>query len=663
MGGFNLNMSKLTCYWLIIVSLSFPVITNAAEVSALSFTEFNSFMALRYLFDEQSVITEGVISRKETLPTFQEEFGVSSQAYVFHPNMLNMELDGSILFDQSEFESLQGESDSNSQLFNYYARLNFLEKKSYPLSIYFSQQHPTVYTGLAGHYLQKNTRQGFDFSILQPFTPVQVVTGAFRETSKGGGGEQITDEIREQANIRFYRAYGSGNYMQLSYQLNRLDSKSGSTNLPIEQRIFEADTTNFDSRNTFGANKQLQLTNTLGYSTQDEFPVRKDFNFRPNLNWRHSKLLRSFYRYDFSKVSEEDQDTNDHRMTLGVAYSGQSITSTLNVHGEDNETTGVANQSAGTNYSIAYTAPLYNGVLTVNYGGSYDLNDQQSEVSSLQIFEEPHLLEGTTPVFLEKSFIDINSIIVRNGDRTQIYLLNRDYRIIVIGSQTQIQRLLTGEIPEEEPVVSVDYTYNTGGTYKFDLLSQNFSIGFAFARYYEIYLRQINLRQDLIEGDPTVPLNSINRSMAGVSADRPLPNGMTIGGEISYENNDEDISSYVRENYDVFIEMPLPQLTDIRLSARWVQVDNENTDEDVDLNGYILRINSRPWLRTAISLESSYENDTGGSIDRLTQQHRLQIGWRVRQLSVSFNALYSTEEQGNSDRERWSAQVIARREF
>jgi hypothetical protein len=149
----------------------------------------------------------------------------------------------------------------------------------------------------------------------------------------------------------------------------------------------------------------------------------------------------------------------------------------------------------------------------------------------------------------------------------------------------------------------------------------------------------------------------------GVSADRPFLSGINLGGEAYFEDHEEDINSYTQLNYNVYIDMPLPQLTSLRLSARRQETDNENSVEDVDLTGYVLRLRSRPWLRTRLSFESSYETDVGGTLDRTLQIQRLQLGWAHRQLSLIADAHYSTEQQGTVDRERWAVKFILRRVF
>jgi len=644
------------------VFMAFPIITTAAEVSPLRFTDVDGFIALRYLYDDYATTSQGIDSRKGSNPTFQEEFALNTQSYVYHPNMLNMNLGGSVLYDQSDFETLQGESSSDTRRFNYFAYLDFLGKKPYPLTLYYDQKNPSVSPGLEGRFIQENTKYGFNFSLLQPFSPVQITMEAFRLTSQGEGLDQVVDDVREQASIRFYHSYGSGDFAELSHQINNIDSRSGSPDLEIEQRIYTTESSILTSRNVFGATKQVQLNNYISYSTQDEYPVRKDFRFNPNISWQHSENMHSFYRYNISDTSEETQDTDNRRLTMGLAKSGPDINANFDLHGEDSETTGLKNKNHGGFLSLSQSRAVSIGDIQLNYNGNYDRNNQETAVATLPVFGEEHALFGTTPVELLNGFIEISTIIVSNLSRTQIYVEDLDYRLLIVGSTVQMQRLTGGNILDGQTVL-VDYSYETGGTYEYDIISQSVNLSLAFARYYDVYFRYLNRRQELLDGDPSIPLNSIDRSTIGVRADKSLSSGINLGGEVYYVNSNEDISPFVKQSYDAYIELPLPKLTDVRFSARQLRTDNENSEEDVDLNGYILRINSRPWLRTKLSYESSYEIDTGGTLDRLMRNHRLSLGWRVRQLSVNLSAGYYMDQQGDTDRDRWTIRFVAKREF
>ncbi|HFB64470.1 MAG TPA: hypothetical protein ENJ60_02925, partial [Aeromonadales bacterium] len=66
----------------------------AEKVSAFQLTELDSYLALRYLLDEQVISTGGVDTLQDRRPTFQEEYAIATQSYIYHPNFLNMDIGG-----------------------------------------------------------------------------------------------------------------------------------------------------------------------------------------------------------------------------------------------------------------------------------------------------------------------------------------------------------------------------------------------------------------------------------------------------------------------------------------------------------------------------------------------------------------------------------------
>lgn len=128
-GWFIADLAAIMRWWKMAVFMALPIMSMAAEVSPLRFTDVDGFIALRYLYDDFATTSQGIDTRKGSNPTFQEEFALNTQSYVYHPNMLNMNLGGSVLYDQSDFETLAGESSADTRRFNYFAYLDFLEKK------------------------------------------------------------------------------------------------------------------------------------------------------------------------------------------------------------------------------------------------------------------------------------------------------------------------------------------------------------------------------------------------------------------------------------------------------------------------------------------------------------------------------------------------------
>ena len=634
------------------------------EKQGISITDVEGFLAARYFYDEQEISNLGNVQQYDVRPTYQQELALKAEGYIFHPNFLSMELGGSLLLDQSEYESDQGSNRTDEELLSANARFDFLKKKPYPFSIYYDKQNPSVSTGLAGRFMQENIKYGFDFALLNPITPVQITIKAFKETSDGEGLEQIIDETKEQSLIKLYYPYGNGSHAQITHQENMLDSRSGSPGSSINEQIVTTTTTNLDTKNSFGSRNNILLTTNVYSMDRDQYPVQSELSVSPNLSWNHSDTIDSYYKLNYSDSEVDGRVTVQRQLTTGVGTHAENFNAGLSLNGGQTESTGVDYDNTSLNFNASNKMQFKYGAVKLNYKGNFEVRNQSADASNsvLKVFGEEHVLEGTTPVDLLRANIVAATIRVWNENRTEEFLSD-DFRIIQIGDQTQIQRLIDGDILDGQRVL-VDYDYITGGTFGYDIAGHNVDATWSVVDRYDLYARYRNTAQDLRSGSPdNITLNSVESTTYGIKTERVLLNGMKVGGEVYHQNHKEDISPFIKDNLDYYIELPLSKQTNIRFSGRKVIKDNEFTDEDTDLEGYILRIKSRPGLRVTSSFESSYEKDTGGTVDRLLQTHRLLVRWRMRQLKFDASIRYSDEEQGDIVRDRWEAKLELRRDF
>jgi len=634
-----------------------------AEIDAFRLTDVNSELSLRYLYDEQTFYSSGDKIQQDTRPTFQEEYIVNTESYIYHPNLLSLDLGASFLLDQSRVETLTDENSNNEKLLGYNARLDFLKNKPYPASVYYTKSNPSVSVGVGGRFLLDNRRYGVDLALLGSISPVEVTFNAYRQSASGDGFDQLTDDVIDHTNLRLYRAYGKGNYAQLTYQINDRDSRTGSPGLPIQERTTSTTSTYFDSKNLFGGENQAQLITNLAYTTQKEYPHREEIRAYPILNWQHSDKLNSFYRFLYTDSKEESQKINQKLFTSGFGYNDNDrIYGNADIKIEDSKNTGVDYQSRGANYQINYNQPVTFGSITAGYSGGVDYRDQKAERAVFTVFGEEQKLVGTTQFNLTRQFVVDRTIVVSNETRTQIYVENLDYQILRVGSTTQIQRMSAGNIIDGQTVL-IDYDYQTGGTFAYDLVNNNAILQWTYNNLYEFYIRYNNSQQKLREGDPTIPLNSINSYTYGGTLTQPLLNGIGLGGQAYITDHNEDINPFLLRYLDAYVDLPLPMLTKLRLTTRRQQIDNEKSVEDVNLTAYLLRLQARPWLRTQLNYEFNYETDNGGTLKRNLRIQRLQFRWAFRQLTMSADAYYTQEKQGISDRDRWSIRFTMLRAF
>jgi hypothetical protein len=650
----------------------------AEEIAAFRLTGYEGYVSLGYLSDSQSQGTSGGAANTYSIKNMQEELFINTHSYFYHPNFLKMDLGGGPLLVQNEVEADGVSRDDHEPLYNLTGRLSFLEQKPYPLALYYDHLNPTVSTSLTQSFVQTNTKYGATFSLREPLSPVLVTTDAFRLRSEGSSATWVVDDNLEQASIRMSTALGQDGYGQLLYQANRQDSLSGNPALTIVPTAIENHTASFDSRVLFGGQRQLTLTNVLSYNTlsyvRPDFTLeREDFHFTPDLRWQHSDRLTSFYSYNLYKSREAALDATNQSVRTGLIHrDADRLSVTADLHGEDNRLTGLRLRSYGAGAQASYTRPWTAATLRLSAGAVYDQKDREAAAALISVIGERIQLVDGIPVTLAQEFIDTTTIRVFNLSRTQEYCPDvlplppgcsvADYRIVVIGARTQIQRLATGNILDGQEVL-VDYAFQTGGTAGYSVFNQNYQVSLTLYRYYTVYVRHQDIDYNLTSGTPLLPLNSLRNTLYGLRFDQPFLPGTMLGGEAMFERQDEVIAPYRRESYDAYLQLPPLFSVDARLSGRRVMTDYFNSPEDVNLTGWALQLRASPWAYTTLSAEAAYEEDSGGTLRRALLRDTLGAEWRLRQLAVRGEAQYTREEQGSFERERTVIRISARRDL
>ncbi len=646
---------------------------RAEEIAAFRLTGIDGYAAINYLSDTERR-GDGGTSSKLAIATLQEEVFVNTHSYFYHPNFLKMDLGGGPLFVQDRYEVDGVVNRETSDLYNLAGRLSFLEQKPYPFTVYYEHLNPTVTTSLTQSFIQTDTKTGATFSLREPLSPVQVDTEVFHQRSEGRSTTYVVDDDNEQASARLSSNFGPDGYGQLFYQVNRLQSASGNPDLPILSTQVESRTASFDGRFLFGAQREMTYTqiiglNSLAFVRPDFLVEREDFRFSPDLRWQHSDSLTSFYNYSLYKSNETSAAASTVEATNQTARAGLAhhvtdrLSATADVHARDDRITGLELRSYGTGVQGGYTRPWEHAVLRLNAGLIYDQNDRAATAALVDRIGESITLVDAIPVTLAQEFIDTATIPIRvfNQARTQEYTLT-DFRIIVIGTRTQIQRLATGTILDGQTVL-VDYAFQTGGTAGYSYFSQSYLASLTLYRYYTVYARYFGADYRLTSGAPTLPLNSSRNTLYGLRVDQPLVSGASAGVEVMFERQEEEISPFRRQSYDAYLQLPVWARTGARLSARRLFVEYANSPEDVDLIGLAVQLRANPWAYTSLTAETTYEEDSGGSLPRVIRRDSLGIEWRFRQLSLRGEGQHTREELGTFERERTLIRLTARREF
>lgn len=649
---------------LITALLAVSNLSNSEEIAPFRLTSVDGYVGMNYLSDSEQQGVGGGTSQN-AIASMQEEIFINTHSYVYHPNFLKIDLGGGPLFVQDRVENNGVVNRENTDLYNFATRWTFLEQKSTPVALYYEHLNPTVSTSLTQSFIQTNTKKGAVVTVREPLLPFLITTEAFQQQSEGRSNSLLVNDNMEQVATRISTNFGPDNYGQLYYQVNHLKTASGNPDFLITPSLIESSTATFDGRFLFGERNQLTYTqgismNTLAYSRVDYLLEHKDFRFSPDLRWQHSENLSSFYNYSYYKSGETAVSETVQSGRIGASYSDSDrLALTADAHTTVDRLTGLDQQIHGATLHGNYTQPWDNLVLRLSAGVTFDQNDRQASAAVIHVDgTQAFTLELNNPITLQHAYIIASTIVVRQTNSPDL-VVGVDYDVVQIGIYTQIRLLHT--LTDNQ--VYVDYDYQTGGSARFNYLNQNYQVSLTFFRNYTVYVRYLSADYSLLSGMPTLPFNSLNNTLYGVRVDQPLFDGMTLGGEAMSETQNEEVSPFHRQSYDVYLQMPeMLQITP-RISARRVRIDYANSPEDVDLHGWALQLSATPWPYTTVTAETNYEKDTGGTLQRVNSRDIVGIEWRFRQLSVRGEAQFTHEELGNFARDRTLVRVTARRDF
>jgi hypothetical protein len=639
-----------------------------AEIGAFRFTDISGYTSFRYLFDDRERASLGAAESFETQQNVEADLFILTHSYLYHPDFLDMKIGGGPLLVFQEFSATPGANSNNEALFNFVADLSFLQQKAYPVRTHYRLSHPSVTTSLSGRFLVERNEYGLTAQLRDPVSPVLFTLDAFHVDTFGSGFDTTLDENIDELSLNAFKSYRKADRISLTYRWNQRDSLSGSPGLPVQESMITTRSTDLDARNLFGADGQLVLVQQINVIDQetalDTLTELQDLRYFGNLKWAHSRNTRSFYQFRHQETGRSGQSDVQHNGLVvgGSQQLGQNLLLSAEATGSKDQDAVFERQIAGVRATMRYTYPTSFGSINIGAGLGVKRTDQVADEDRTQVFDEPVLMSGTDLIILGNDFIVAETVIVRNQPKTQVFVEGIDYRLVVVGSSTSVQRLVGGNIADGQTVL-IDYSYLTGGTVKFDTLNQNYVVDIRFLNYFSAFVRLSDRDNNVIGGTPTIPLNAIQSVQLGGRVDYPFANRWTAGGEYLHTDQDEEISSYIRDSYDAYVEVILPLASSLRLMLHQETVDNEGSSEDVDLVQYRASLRSRPFRGIMFSWNSDYLEDVGGSLFRERTSHNLTVQWVYRQMRFLLRGEQFSETLGTTKRDNMRVTAQIQRAF
>ncbi len=437
---------------------------------------------------------------------FTERFGLSMTGDIIDPNLIDWSADFSIGLRQGSFrEELYGfENDDTDSgiLTEFDISMDVLKSKPVSMNAYVRRSNDRIVRRFLSSLRERRTESGV--SVLALTGPVTTEVGfAFSDVERTGNQRLEDDE--ELTTRRFYTDttwnIADGHRLRLRYEHED------------QQNTYQGSNYNFDvirdefrleHELAFGPDKKHVWDTFLRLNTEAGSLARDEFEAFTRLTLKHNDKFRTTYRYGFYRYDQYAlrvdlnkfdfeamyQPTKDLRITLDGFYLNEAVDA-------DVET-----DQYGAAFDVAYRKPNDYGELTVNLNVGYDQSRSSSGSGRRIVRDEAHALDDVRPVVLRQGPVDLGSVIVHDLTRTRLYILGRDYNLVLLGGRVLIRRIQDGRINQGD-IVYVDYSYRIStsakiDTYRADLLIEHpFNSGWTPYYYFESRTQDANGNDDI----------------------------------------------------------------------------------------------------------------------------------------------------------------------
>lgn len=639
---------------LFLILLPAPLL--GAEIRAFKLTGVKGELGFGYELNDLETKSADGTTTFERRPTSEQELTVTTSSYAFHPNLLEMELGGGMRFVQESLENEKGSNDRKESLYSFSSSLQFLKYKPYPFRLYYDQRNPTHSVGLADSLTTEAKSYGLDAQLRNPLVAFPVQLSARHNESSGEGKGTVIDDTVDSVLLSISGSISDLGTTSLDFTHVSQESASGSQNLPIQATQQDTQGMAWDTKLTFGEQRNINFLSLVSHDINEhsDLEKREDSRLGAFVDWDHDKTLRSFYRYNLTSSAIGEARSTNHDLSFIVSKNlTEEIDLSGGLEGSREKGRDFEKESYGLNADLDYNTDVTERLsFGAGYGLGYTRHAQSSEESQFQETGESHVLSGLTPALLENEFVAPGTVVVSNLARTQTFIENIDYRLRIVGSETRVERLVSGSIQDGQTVL-VDYAYESGGTFDYDQLNQSVSLRLTFDRAYNLYMSYFKNEESLVSGRSARPLYTRERMRVGADGRHDLGMTARFRWQLELEKQNETLRPFTREAADADLTVSLPFVTGFaNLYSRYEHIDNELSEEDTELTRYGASLSALLGLRSRVTLDLSVERDEGRAIPRETKEATLAYVWRWRLLTFSLDGKYGLEEQGGYSREK-----------
>ncbi len=477
---------------------------------------YSGTIGVQGFYREQERILNDVLDFSK-FPFVYGKLALDTRSYIGHPNLLLLDIGGE--YNPGTSQQFYTVSPDRSEVLTF-SRLNI---------------NGTIFNG-------KPMSLSGGFNIGRNFINREYVTSMRTDTRQWNVGYSFqnrilpltinyTDRKWNQLEIETGRTY-INDQKELQARVSKSFTKLGDTNEFIfnrfslfreEPNLAAIDNINikfilnnnfyFDKHRRYMFRSSINTLEQTGIITQTRLQMFENVHLRLpyKINFSGSYDLIGVTQPNQGYTQQRFNGTLDHELfsSLRTSVFYDYITNSHTAFKETNTRTGIS-------FNYIKKIPA-NGTLNLAY--SYRLHNQNvlsNPNSTVQIIDEPHVLLDGEVVLLDRPYVDLATVVVKDITGSIIYQRDFDYLLIERDQFVEIVRVPGGQLPNNTPVL-VDYVAVQVGSYNFDSDLQSFTARvILFKQLLELYYTNTTQDYSGIEGSELLTLNYYTRHVYGV---------------------------------------------------------------------------------------------------------------------------------------------------
>jgi hypothetical protein len=619
-------LSKLKLILLILLVLDAGISYSQSESNGFfNIQSVSGEIKLKGLYREQKSQI-GDIKEDQKSTYFLGGVMLNTASYFWNPDLIMINLDGEynpetrhetylLIPDRSEVRTLK-KIDFRTSVFR---------NKSISLNT-FVNLNQTYYNRELLTNIKSDSRQwGGLLSFNNKFLPMSV---SYRKT------DWLQKELQtgrnftmRQSNLlgRVSKSFGDNDlheilYSRDDYTYNYAGSKEVSNlidKVALNNNLF------FDRERKFNFNSQVSYYNQAGDNQFSKVEAIERLMFNLPANFR---LIGG---YTYHRLNDPYQLLSQNRINGSLTHQlFESLTSNIFIDYSGIKQTIYDEKNLKAGFDFNYTKKIpAGGRINLGYRYFRSYFDMTGVSAPVKIINEEHILSDAKIVLLNKPYIDLATLTVKDQSGVIIYQLNFDYTVTVRNNFIEIQRVPGGQIADSQ-AITADYTATQPGSYSFEADNNTFSSSIQlFKKLIEIYYRgSVQDYRKQVETE-FLTLNYYTQNVYGGRIDIGF-----AGFGAEYDNYRSNIVPYKRYRY--YIDLNWSIRSKFLVSVNGNIMDYKLIDNDVNqLHSNITgKITYNLTYRTRIDLEAGYLKQTGRNIDLDLLTSKLEISTSFRQL-------------------------------